>query len=113
MSCARRGAVEVFAFDILHSRPYARDVSDVTRFLDRVQHGDSKAAEELLPLVYDELRQLAAHRMASEAPGQTLQPTALVHEAWLRLVGDEPRRWNSRGHFFGAAAVTTWAPPVA
>jgi RNA polymerase sigma factor (TIGR02999 family) len=79
-------------------------VSDVTRILDRVQEGDPKAAEELLPLVYDELRKLAAHRMASEAPGQTLQPTALVHEAWLRLVGDEPRRWNSRGHFFGAAA---------
>jgi RNA polymerase sigma factor (TIGR02999 family) len=79
-------------------------VSDVTRFLDRVEQGDPKAAEELLPLVYDELRKLAAARMAHEAPGQTLQPTALVHEAWLRLVGDGPQRWNSRGHFFGAAA---------
>jgi RNA polymerase sigma factor (TIGR02999 family) len=79
-------------------------VSDVTRILDRVQQGDAHAAEELLPQVYAELRRLAAQRMAGEAPGQTLQPTALVHEAWLRLVGDGPQRWNSRGHFFGAAA---------
>src|SRR6058998_1344639 len=79
-------------------------INDVTRILEAQASGDPKAAQELLPLVYDELRRLAAHRMASEAPGQTLQPTALVHEAWLRLVGDEPRRWNSRGHFFGAAA---------
>ncbi|MCI0540122.1 MAG: ECF-type sigma factor, partial [Verrucomicrobiales bacterium] len=68
----------------LHSISF---VSDVTRILDRVQQGDPKAAEELLPLVYDELRKLAAHKMANEAPGQTLQPTALVHEAWLRLLG--------------------------
>ena len=79
-------------------------MSDVTHILDRVEAGDPKAAEELLPLVYEELRKLAAARMAQEAPGQTLQPTALVHEAWLRLVGDGPQRWNSRGHFFGAAA---------
>ena len=79
-------------------------MNDVTRILDRVQQGDPQAAEELLPLVYDELRKLAAHKMANESPGQTLQPTALVHEAWLRLVGGEPQRWNSRGHFFGAAA---------
>jgi len=79
-------------------------VSDVTRILDRVQQGDPTAGEELLPLVYEELRKLAAHKMASEAPGQTLQPTALVHEAWLKLVGTEPSHWNSRGHFFGAAA---------
>jgi RNA polymerase sigma factor (TIGR02999 family) len=79
-------------------------MSDVTRILDRAQSGDPKAAEELLPLVYEELRKLAAARMAQEAPGQTLQPTALAHEAWLRLVGDGPQRWNSRGHFFGAAA---------
>jgi len=64
-----------------------RDVSEVTRILDRVQHGDPKAAEELLPFVYDELRKLAAHKMANQAPGQTLQPTALVHEACLRLGG--------------------------
>jgi len=80
------------------------DVSDVTRILDRVQQGDPKAAEELLPLVYDELRKLAACKMASEAPGQTLQPTALVHEAYLRLIGVPNREWDGRGHFFAAAA---------
>src|SRR5262249_2356797 len=74
------------------------------RILDRVQHGEAKAAEELLPLVYEELRKLATHKMANEAAGQTLQPTALVHEAWLKLVGTERTHWNSRGHFFGAAA---------
>ena len=79
-------------------------MSEVTRILDRIQQGDPKAAEELLPLVYDELRKLAAQRMAKEAAGQTLQPTALVHEAWLKLVGPGPQSWNSRGHFFGAAA---------
>jgi RNA polymerase sigma factor (TIGR02999 family) len=76
----------------------------VTQILDGVGAGDAQAAEELLPLVYDELRKLAVARMANEAPGQTLQPTALVHEAWLRLIGNEPRRWDGRGHFFGAAA---------
>ena len=79
-------------------------MSDVTRILDRAQLGDPKAAEELLPLVYDELRRLAAHRMANEAAGHTLQPTALVHEAWLRLVGDESKQWDGRAHFFAAAA---------
>jgi RNA polymerase sigma factor (TIGR02999 family) len=79
-------------------------MSDVTRILDRVQQGEAQAAEELLPLVYDELRKLAAHKMANEAPGQTLQPTALVHEAWLRLAGPQNQAWNSRGHFFAAAA---------
>jgi len=80
-------------------------VSDFTRILDRVQQGDGTAAEELLPLVYDELRRLAAQRMADEPAGQTLQPTALVHEAWLRLNrGATPQHWNSRGHFFAAAA---------
>ena len=79
-------------------------MSDVTRILDRVQQGEAKAAEELLPLVYDELRKLAAHKMAQEAPGQTLQPTALVHEAWLRLAGADAGQWNGRGHFFAAAA---------
>jgi len=79
-------------------------VSDVTRILDRVQQGEAKAAEELLPLVYEELRKLAAHKMAREPAGHTLQPTALVHEAWLRLVGSGAEQWDNRGHFFAAAA---------
>jgi RNA polymerase sigma factor (TIGR02999 family) len=79
-------------------------VSDVTRILDRVHEGDPTAAEELLPLVYQELRKLAAQKMAHEIPGQTLQATALVHEAWLRLVGDGDPGWQNRAHFFGAAA---------
>ncbi|NOS71584.1 MAG: sigma-70 family RNA polymerase sigma factor [Verrucomicrobia bacterium] len=79
-------------------------MSDVTRILDRVERGDARAAEELLPLVYDELRRLAAHKMAHESAGQTLQPTALVHEAWLRLVGNENHEWDGRAHFFSAAA---------
>jgi len=79
-------------------------LSDVTQILERVEHGDGKAAEELLPLVYEELRKLAAYRMAQEQVGQTIQPTALVHEAWLRLVGAQNQRWNSRNHFFMAAA---------
>ena len=79
-------------------------VSQVTLILNAIQHGDSKAADELLPLVYEELRRLAAHKMAHEAPGQTLQPTALVHEAWLRLVGDGDPGWQNRAHFFAAAA---------
>ena len=79
-------------------------MSDVTRILDRAERGDPNAAEELLPLVYDELRRVAAQKMAGEAPGQTLQPTALVHEAWLRLVGSHDQQWKGRGHFFGAAA---------
>ena len=74
----------------------------MTRILQSIEEGDPKAAEELLPLVYDELRRLASHQMASEAAGQTLQPTALVHEAWLRLVGGNS--WNNRQHFFRAAA---------
>jgi RNA polymerase sigma factor (TIGR02999 family) len=80
-------------------------VTDVTRILSALEHGDPSAAEQLLPLVYDELRQLAASKLAQEQPGQTLQATALVHEAYLRLVGTGPAQgWNSRGHFFGAAA---------
>ena len=79
-------------------------MSEVTQTLDRAQQGDPKAAEELLPLVYDELRRLAAHKMANEAAGHTLQPTALVHEAWLRLTGEESARFQNRAHFFGAAA---------
>jgi RNA polymerase sigma factor (TIGR02999 family) len=80
-------------------------MSEVTRILSAVEQGDPHAAEQLLPLVYDELRKLAAHKMAQEAAGQTLQPTALVHEAYLRLVGEEHEHvWDSRGHFFAAAA---------
>ena len=79
-------------------------MSEVTRILDSVAQGDPKAAEELLPHVYEELRRLAAHKMASQPPGQTLQPTALVHEAWLRLVGSEETRFANRAHFFAAAA---------
>lgn len=79
-------------------------MSDVTRILEAAQQGDPTAADQLLPLVYDELRRLAAAKMSNEAAGQTLQPTALVHEAWLRLVGNEDQQWNGRAHFFGAAA---------
>jgi RNA polymerase sigma factor (TIGR02999 family) len=79
-------------------------MGDVTRILQALEHGDANAADELLPHVYEELRKLAAQKMAREDPGQTLQPTALVHEAWLRLVGNENTKWNGRSHFFGAAA---------
>src|SRR3954465_12291736 len=80
-------------------------MNDVTRILAAIERGDPEAAEALLPLVYEELRTLAAQRLAREEPGQTLQATALVHEAYLRLVGDDGRPgWNGRGHFFGAAA---------
>lgn len=89
-------------------------MSEVTEILFRIEQGDSRAAEQLLPLVYDELRKLAAQKLAQESPGQTLQATALVHEAYIRLAGtagasaspeaDRDVRWNSRGHFFAAAA---------
>jgi RNA polymerase sigma factor (TIGR02999 family) len=80
-------------------------MSEVTRILSAINQGDPHAASQLLPLVYDELRKLAARKLARETPGQTLQPTALVHEAYLRLVGeDEEQHWDSRGHFFAAAA---------
>jgi RNA polymerase sigma factor (TIGR02999 family) len=80
-------------------------MNDTTRILNAIMHGDGKAADELLPLVYDELRRLAAQRLASEPPGQTLQATALVHEAWLRLTGgEEAVSFENRGHFFAAAA---------
>jgi RNA polymerase sigma factor (TIGR02999 family) len=80
-------------------------MSDVTRILSAIEQGDPHAGGELLPLVYDELRRLAAQRLAQEKPGQTLQATALVHEAYLRLVDvDQAQQWNSRGHFFAAAA---------
>lgn len=80
-------------------------MNDVTRILSAIDAGDPHAAEQLLPLVYGELRQLAARKLAQEKPGQTLQPTALVHEAYLRLVGGESdAHWNNRGHFIAAAA---------
>lgn len=79
-------------------------MSEVTRILTAIEKGEAAATEELLPLVYDELRRIAAHKMSAEAAGHTLQATALVHEAWLRLVGTEERQWQNRAHFFGAAA---------
>src|ERR1041385_7671783 len=83
---------------------YSGCVSDVTRILEAIEHGDPAAAKDLLPLVYEELRRLARSKMAQQAAGHTLQPTALVHEAWLRLVGSERQEWHGRGHFFAAAA---------
>src|SRR4051812_16489022 len=79
-------------------------MSDVTYILEAIEHGGPRAAEKLLPLVYDELRKLAARRLAQERPGQTLQATALVHEAYLRLVGADDPGWDGRGHFFAPAA---------
>ena len=79
-------------------------MNDVTHILEVLGHGDGSAADELLPLVYNELRQLAAQRMAQERPGQTLNATALVHEAWLRLGGNDQQTWQNRAHFFSAAA---------
>lgn len=86
------------------SAPTLRSMSDVTLLLNAIEAGDPKAADELLPLVYEELRRLAAAKMAQEKPGQTLQATALVHEAWLRLAGGDRQSWDSRRHFFAAAA---------
>ncbi|MDI6451780.1 sigma-70 family RNA polymerase sigma factor [Anaerobaca lacustris] len=79
-------------------------MTDVTRILNAIERGDARATDELLPLVYEELRILAAQKLSHESPGQTLQATALVHEAYLRLVGDEPQSWENHGHFFAAAA---------
>jgi len=79
-------------------------MSDVTRILNAIEQGDTRAADQLLPLVYEELRLLAAQKLSHEKPGQTLQATALVHEAYLRLVGTEDQSWDSKGHFFKAAA---------
>jgi RNA polymerase sigma factor (TIGR02999 family) len=82
-------------------------MNDVTRILSAIEQGDPHAAEQLLPLIYEELRKLAAQKLAQEKPGQTLQATALVHEAYLRLVdAEKDQHWNSRGHFFAAAAET-------
>ena len=79
-------------------------MTDVTRILNAIEQGDTRAADELLPLVYEELRLLAAQKLSKEPPGQTLQATALVHEAYIRLVGSEAQNWSNRGHFFKAAA---------
>jgi RNA polymerase sigma factor (TIGR02999 family) len=101
----RLGTTQVFRLairpDLLRLRTMP---DDVTQLLNAIDSGDSKAAEELLPLVYEELRRLAAARMANESPGHTLQATALVHEAWLRLGGDQQPRWKNRAHYFGAAS---------
>ncbi len=94
----------LWALPTVLPRLESRLVNEVTRILDALGRGDSKAAEELLPLVYEELRRLASQKMAGESPGHTLQPTALVHEAWLRLAGSGSQRWENRAHFFGAAA---------
>ena len=83
---------------------YLHGVSEVTRILEAAEKGDLQAADQLLPLVYGELRKLAAHKMANESPGQTWQATELVHEAWLRLTGDQDQKWEGRAHFFAAAA---------
>ena len=85
-------------------------MNDINHLLDTLQEGDPVAADQLLVLVYSELRRLAAAKMSREAPGQTLQPTALVHEAWLRLGGDN-KRWENRAHFFGAAAAMDGSLP--
>ena len=84
--------------------PYPEGLSELTHILERVEHGDPKAAAELLPIVYEELRRLAAQKMGKEAAGHTLQPTALVHEAWMRLGGSDAPTFQNRAHFFGAAA---------
>jgi RNA polymerase sigma factor (TIGR02999 family) len=90
---------------VIHQVAVASAMSDVTQILSQIEDGDGQAAEKLLPLVYDELRKLAAAKMAQEKPGQTLQATALVHEAYIRLVDvDRVQHWDSRGHFFSAAA---------
>ena len=88
----------------IHAQQQAPTVNDVTRILNAAENGDVRAAEELLPLVYDELRRIAANKMSGEAAGHTLQATALVHEAWLRLAGSEAQSWQNRAHFFAAAA---------
>ena len=85
-------------------RQGGRSMAEITRILEAIDDGDPHAAEELLPLVYEELRRLAAKKLACEKPGQILQATALVHEAYIRLVGAEDQQWDSRGHFFAAAA---------
>jgi RNA polymerase sigma factor (TIGR02999 family) len=90
--------------EVVLERPQADNMKDATVMLAAIEAGDSQAAEQLLVIVYDELRRLAASKIAMEAPGQTLQPTALVHEAWLRLVGDQPPSFKDREHFFRTSA---------
>ena len=106
MQCSGRGSILHLVSMPLRASPNVLRMSDVTRILSQIESGDPSAAEKLLPLVYDELRKLAAVRLAQEKPGQTLQATALVHEAYLRLVGNDVRgeSWDNRGHFFAAAA---------
>lgn len=89
---------------LLRSPDHRTIMADVTRILNAIEHGDSKATDELLPLVYEELRLLAAQKLSKERPGLTIQATALVHEVYLRLVGPDNPRWDCRGHFFAAAA---------
>jgi RNA polymerase sigma factor (TIGR02999 family) len=102
--CAKRPNHEqCFVFPNHISSAIGRALSEITRILERVQQGDSAAVNELIPLVYDELRRLAAYRMANERANHTLEPTALVHEAWLRLGGDSQPQWKNRAHFFSAA----------
>ena len=84
--------------------PEGKLMTDVTQILNAIEQGDRQAADKLLPLVYGELRLLAAQKLSREPPGQTLEATALVHEAYIRLVGDQGRNWSNRGHFFAAAA---------
>src|SRR5437870_10578125 len=105
IAVARAVSAEPHPLPISHHRVIVGDMSEVTRILSAIEQGDPHGTEQLLPLVYDELRQLAAQRLVGEKPGQTLQATALVHEAYLRLVGAQnAQRWDSRGHFFAAAA---------
>jgi RNA polymerase sigma factor (TIGR02999 family) len=94
---------KAFIYDKFDNMPFETP-HEVTQVLQALARGDGRASEELLPLVYDELRRLAAMRMSQESVGQTLQATALVHEAWLRMIGDGDRTWQNRAHFFGAAA---------
>src|SRR5262249_52101845 len=104
-TCPGPGGLPPSWLRIIHPAVMLPSMSEVTRVLSGIEQGDPHAAEQLLPLVYDELRKLAAQKLAREKAGQTLQATALVHEAYLRLVGvDEAQHWNSRHHFFGAAA---------
>ncbi len=97
-------AETAFAACLPASLHHSEALSEFTHILERVEHGDPQAAAELLPIVYEELRRLAAQKMANEAAGHTLQPTALVHEAWMRLGGTEAPAFQNRAHFFGAAA---------
>jgi RNA polymerase sigma factor (TIGR02999 family) len=96
--------IELKHFHVFTARMNSEERRDITLILEGIQRGEKTASEDLLPLVYEELRRLAAARMAQEAAGQTLQPTALVHEAWLQLSGGGGRSWQNRAHFFGAAS---------